>query len=110
MRPLHSVVERERIMTHISNIIANETNWHDAQIGFRVDVEQYRYRTARVNHILFSTVRDCFLETKLAERAGMRKDNHTVYKITNRDTNESIYIWFTDSSMHIGLDVIEGDW
>lgn len=97
-------------MVDIRSIISRETNWLDARIGYRVDVEQYRYRTARVNHILFSTVRDCFLETKLAERAGMRKDNHTVYKVTSRDTNESIYIWFIDNSMHIGLDVIEENW
>lgn len=71
-------------------------------------VKQYPYRTARVFERFFEIPRDQVrqLEEQLADAAGVRMDNHTVYEITSEDGNV-MYIWFHDLSAYFGSKLIK---
>lgn len=72
-------------------------------------VKQYAYRTARLCHSLVNFPRNAQLERLLADKAGERADNHTVYKVVLGDGTE-FAIQCHDDEMHIGLGVREGYW
>lgn len=81
---------------------------HDTISG---DVKQYSYRTANVRDVLFTIPRNLVrpLEAHLAEKAGVREDNHTVYEI--RDYGKKVYyILFSDFSAVFARTVVERSW
>lgn len=73
-------------------------------------VQFYPYRTARVTNITATYEGPCVRETEaqLAEAAGVRPDNHTVYGLTV--DGQQYYIFFTDGKAYGGPTVIEGRW
>ena len=72
-------------------------------------VRQYGYRQALPVRPLFHIERDKEFEEMLAEKAGKKMDNHTLYEITYPD-GTSFSIKFSDSRMYIGLGVDERPW
>lgn len=87
------------------------------EFNLRGEVKQYPYRTA--------SARDRFMElrsdegeftellkelhVKLAEAAGKRPDNHTVYEITSPQGNK-IYVMFHDHLVYFGLSIEVRPW
>lgn len=72
-------------------------------------VKQYPYRTAKVEDIFLRVPRDSVkdLELQLAEAAGARLDNHTVYEITQEDRSP-VYIKFSDMAAIFAHTLREG--
>jgi hypothetical protein len=77
------------------------------------DVAFYPYRTAMVtSHFLSLPLRSeamKALEVELASLAGVRRDNHTVYKITTTD-GATLYVMFSDNKVTFGDGIREGSW
>jgi hypothetical protein len=73
-------------------------------------VQFFPYRTARVANIVATYQGPCVQETEaqLAQAAGARPDNHTVYGLTVED--KPYYLFFTDGKAYGGLALIEGRW
>ena len=87
------------------------------EINLEGEVKQYPYRTA--------SARDRFMElrsdegefagplqdlhAKLAEVAGKRPDNHTVYEVTTPQGNK-LYVMFHDHLVYFGLSVEVRPW
>lgn len=67
-------------------------------------VKQYAYRTAHLRHSLVDFPRNAQLERLLADKAGKRADNHTVYQIILGDGTE-FAIQCHDGEMRLGLGV-----
>ena len=79
------------------------------------DVKQHRYRTARVfdRFLELDLTSDSALreelqrwEQELADAAGARVDNATVYEITHN--GQTIYVWFKDLKVYFGWTLVEG--
>lgn len=75
------------------------------------DVKQYPYRSADVRDVLVTVPRKLVeaLEEHLAEKAGVRIDNHTVYEIRQLE-NELVYILFHDEHAIFARELVEGSW
>ena len=73
-------------------------------------VRCWGYRRARVVPQILTIRRDAVrdIEKRFAEECGVQKDNHVVYEISCH--GKSMYAWFTDSNVHIGLWIIEEGW
>lgn len=78
-------------------------------IVFDASVRQYRYRRALEARCLFQIERERQFEEFLAEKAGGKIDNHTLYQITYPD-GTSFSIRCSDAYMYIGLGVNECCW
>lgn len=67
----------------------------------------YQYRTARVIPSLCEFLRADVTDAEclLAEKAGVPRDNHVVYAITNR--GGTVYFWFSDDKAFLGIRTIE---
>lgn len=74
-------------------------------------VKQYPYRTAEVEDVLLTLPRVPLqvLEEQLAQAAGTKFDNHTVYEIV-QDDKPPVYIMFRDSVAIFGLKLKKGNW
>jgi hypothetical protein len=77
----------------------------------RGTVKQFTYRTARLGDVFLRVPRDTVdaLERQLADKAGVRTDNHVVYEITQND-NPPTYILFSDFDAFFGHSVREERW
>lgn len=76
-------------------------------------VKQFPYRAARVDKRFLTLPRDevmSVLEHKLAEAAGARVDNHTVYEIVQDDEKPPVYIMFSDFTVTFAHDLRKGSW
>lgn len=83
----------------------------DTYIAFDRIVSHWPYRTAQVTDCMMTLDRgeQKVLEDKLAEAAGVRVDNHTVYGIIAVD-GSAIYLEFSDLAVYVGLKVAERSW
>lgn len=84
-------------------------------LPYGIKVVQHSYRTAFIpsDSIMFSMDRrnaeaTCF-EKDLALKAGAFVDNHTAYACTTRE-GQTFYIMCSDSSIHIGMKLIQQNW
>ncbi len=83
-------------------------------VDAKAQVEFYRYRTARIEHVLCRLQPEEFraedeLLEFLAEKAGARRDNHVVYQVTETDGNK-FAIGYSDGTITIGVGVVEQSW
>lgn len=89
--------------------------FNDTKVDFLIPegsvVTQYPYRTKRVHHVWQVIPRDVMdkIEMNLAELAGKRPDNHTVYEIAP-PSGSSIYLMFTDFEVRIGTELVDRRW
>ena len=78
-----------------------------------VEVTCYPYRTAQVIDSVFSidrfTDEAYAFEEKLAEKAGVSRDNHVVYTLKDRKGNE-IHIQCSSEKMKIGSKILIENW
>lgn len=76
------------------------------------EVKCYPYRTAMVGDHFLKLPRMgkelSEFEEKLAAAAGVRTDNHTVYRINNGDS--TVYVFFHDLVVIFGFSVDECRW
>ena len=79
----------------------------DLEMGTKVKF--YRYRTARVFNRFFRISRNSELGEKiedvLSKKAGVDKDNHSVYEVENKN-GDKIYVWMEDSEILFGNEII----
>lgn len=73
-------------------------------------VVQHAYRTALVKDIFLTLPRELLkeLEEQLAELAGQRPDNHTVYELTQ--PRGTTYIFFNDFSVNFATSIEVRSW
>lgn len=74
-------------------------------------VTQYPYRSAQVRMHVQTVPRAMMraYEESLAAAAGVRMDNHVVYKVVG-EYGPTMYVSCSDTSMTFGLDVVEKSW
>lgn len=80
----------------------------------RGQVKCFPYRSARVGDTLLTVPRDSVkeLEEQLAQKAGVSRDNHVVYEITQSDQFDQgpVYVLFSDNYARFGKTVVERSW
>lgn len=76
--------------------------------GVQGEIKQYPYRTALPRGTILEFPRELCrdLEKALAEKAGVRPDNHVVYKVTQYG-KAPVYVWCSDFVVAIATDVEE---
>ena len=82
-----------------------------AEVLLTGEVKCYPYRTASVRERFMSLPRLLVheLEEQLAQKAGVRPDNHTVYEFID-ESRETIYVLFSDFKASFGKTLYEHRW